>query len=226
MRCLSLMLYLLTAVMLSACDFWPEELKPLADSISQQIGGETTAWRVGGDMVVINVANSPVYTAEPPELESLAAEIAAMAIAHSPGPLESIALTFHAGTVSEDAAKMREFIFLVMDNQPVLQPPFDVEASGPLTLQEIQARFIDDMDVPLTPERRQCVLDQVEQLAHRAGDPETLDPASVELLPAANWHQLDAFGKRLILAQAITTKALFVCSQPPNIQISTALRAA
>jgi hypothetical protein len=34
----------------------------------------------------------------------------------------------------------------------------------------------------------------------------------VELLPAGAWDDLDAFAKRLFLAQAITTKALFACA--------------
>ena len=49
--------------------------------------------------------------------------------------------------------------------------------------------------------------------ARDAGDPETLDPANVEFLTAETWDALDAFGKRLILTQAIITEALFLCAQ-------------
>jgi hypothetical protein len=50
----------------------------------------------------------------------------------------------------------------------------------------------------------------VEKRAHVAGDPETPDPESVDLLSAETWNDLDVFGKRIILTQAVTTKALFV----------------
>jgi hypothetical protein len=52
----------------------------------------------------------------------------------------------------------------------------------------------------------------VEKRAHVAGDPETPDPESVDLLSAETWNDLDVFGKRIILTQAVTTKALFVCA--------------
>ncbi len=212
MRLLFIKLMFLVAILVSACDFWPKELKPLAKSISQQVSGNTTAWLAGGDVVVINVASSPHYRADPLELETLATDIAEQTIAFSPAPLESIALTFHEGAVSEDPEKMREFIFLVMEGQPVLQPHLDVDSTGPLTLLEIQNNFLVHLEESLTNEQRACVPEEVERLAFIAGDPETLDPASVEFLSAETWNQLDAFGKRLILAQAITTKALFSCN--------------
>jgi len=201
-----------TAILLGACDFWPRNLEPLAESITRQVSGETTAWRVGGDVVVINVAGSPLYRKGPAELATVATDIAAQAIGFSTVPLESIAVTFHEGEVSGDPGKMREFIFLVEGKRPVLQPHVDFDATGPLTVAEIGVQnIIDGMDEPLSDEQRECVLREVGERARAAGDPETLDPATVELLPARNWDQLDAFGKRLVLAQVITTKALFVC---------------
>ena len=212
MRFISVMLWLLATIFVSACDFWPKGLEPLAESITQQVSGETTAWLLGGDVVAIDVASSPLYRADPLELEALAIEIAEQTIAFSSAPLESIAVTFHEGAVSEDPEKMREFIFLVMESRPVLQPQLDINATGPLTLVEIRTQFIDRMDESLTREQRDCVLEEVEKLARIAGDPETLDPASVEFLSAETWSPLDAFGRRLILAQSITTKAFFVCN--------------
>ncbi len=146
MRLLFIKLMFLVVILVSACDFWPKELKPMAKSISQQVSGNTTAWLAGGDVVVINVASSPHYRADP------------------------------------------------------------------LTLLEIQNNFLVHLEESLTNEQRACVPEEVEMLAFIAGDPETLDPASVEFLSAETWNQLDAFGKRLILAQAITTKALFSCN--------------
>ena len=213
MRLLSVKLTFLTAILVSACDFWPKDLESLAESISQQVSGEATAWLVSGDIVLIDVANSPSYQEAQTELEALATEIAKQTIEYSAAPLESIVITFHEDEISEDSKKMREFIFLVIENRPVLQPDLDDDATGPLTLIEVQTYFSDVMEESLTTEQKECVLSEVEKLARGAGDPETLDPASVEYLSAETWHALDAFSKRMILAGAITTKALFDCAQ-------------
>jgi hypothetical protein len=87
------------------------------------------------------------------------------------------------------------------------------DATGPLAMEEIEANFLSLMEEPLSEERRECVYREIEERARAAGDPETLDPATVEFLPVAEWAKLDSFGKRLILTQAITTKASFVCIQ-------------
>ena len=89
MRILSFTMALLFTLLLSACDLWPTDLGALADSITQRVGGETTAWRVGGDVVVIDVANSPAYRSTVPELEALATEFAGQAVGASDTPLES-----------------------------------------------------------------------------------------------------------------------------------------
>ena len=218
MRFAPLALGLVLAIFVSACDTWPTELGPLADSITQQAGGDATAWRVGGDVVVIDVANSPAYRSAVPELEALATEFAGQAVGASDTPLESIVVTFHEGDVSDDPGKQHEFIFLVLDDRPVLQPPLDPDATGPLTAGEIRAAMarIDEayesLGEPLSEEHRECVLAEMERRARDAGDPETLDPETVELLATKSWYGLDAFGKRLVLAQAITTKALFACA--------------
>ena len=91
---------------------------------------------------------------------------------------------------------------------------FVFDATGPLTLDEIEANFLRLMDEPLSEEKRECVYGELEDRARAAGDPETLDPATVELLPAGEWDRLDPYGKRLILTQAITTKAFFTCNRP------------
>ena len=67
-------------------------------------------------------------------------------------------------------------------------------------------------------ERRECIRSEVTRLAQLAGDPETLDPASMEYLSAETWNLLDAFGKRIILTQAITTQALFECVSPQGAE--------
>ncbi|MDX2417534.1 MAG: hypothetical protein QNK19_08750 [Xanthomonadales bacterium] len=223
MRLLSIKLMFLVAILVSACDFWPKDLKPLAKSISQQVSGEATAWLVGGDTVVINVAGSPRYRVTQPELEALATEIAGQTIGFSEAQLAAVAISFYEGEVSEDPEKMREFIFLVMENRPVLQPYLDVNATGPLTLDEVQAA-IDRLGESVTGEQRECVRGEMQKRAHVAGDPETLDPASMEFLSAVSaetWNDLDAFGKRIILAQAITTKALFFCVSTQKAEVTS-----
>ncbi|MBT8058242.1 MAG: hypothetical protein KJO33_01530 [Gammaproteobacteria bacterium] len=210
----------LAAILLSACDFWPKDLEPLAESIGRQVSGETTAWLVSGDSIVINVANSPSYRMPQSELEAQATGIAEQAIGYSEAPLEAVVITYYEGEVSDDLEKMREFIFLVMENRPVLQPNLDLDATGPLTVDEIQAAMdrldesYDSLGKSLAGEHRECVVEEVEKRARDAGDPDTLDPASVEFLTPETWNALDSFGKRLILTQAITTKALFACVSP------------
>jgi hypothetical protein len=213
MRLLSATLAVLAAISVSACDLWPRELEQFAQGISRQVSGEATAWLVAGDVMVITVAGSPFYRGAESEVEALATEIAEQAIAFSTTPLESVAITFYEGEVSEDPEEMREFIFLVMENRPVLQPYLDVDARGPLTLAEVQTLFTEVLAESLTADRMECVRAEVEKLARDAGDPETLDPERVEFLAADTWFELDAFAKRLILAQAITTSALFTCGQ-------------
>jgi len=108
---------------------------------------------------------------------------------------------------------MREFIFLVMEKRPVLQPYLDLDATGPLTADEIEVAIdrldeaYDQLGESLTGEYRKCVLAEAEKRAHDAGD-----PGSVEFLPAEPWNKLDAFSKRIFLTQAITSKALFICA--------------
>ena len=216
MRFIAVTLGCLLTMLIGGCDLWPKDLKSLADSIARQVSGETSAWLLSGDIVVIDVAGSPFYREPQPELEATAIDLANQVIVSSTKPLESIIITFHEEEVSEDAERMREFIFLVIENRPVLQPDQDLDASGPLTLDEVQLRFIDPMDDTLTSEQKTCVLGEVARRARMAGDPETLDPANVEFLSAGSWSQLDSFGKRLILAQAITTKAFFVCAEQPG----------
>lgn len=85
------------------------------------------------------------------------------------------------------------------------------DATGPLTIAEVEANSLSRMDGDLIGEQRECLLREIEERARAAGDPETLDPATVEFLPAEGWEHLGRSGRRLILTQVITTKAFFVC---------------
>jgi len=53
-----------------------------------------------------------------------------------------------------------------------------LDATGPLTLAEIEANFLNPMDEPLIGNRRECVFRELGARARAAGDPETLDPAT------------------------------------------------
>jgi hypothetical protein len=203
---------MLAALLLSACHFVPDDLEPLAESIGEQVSGEATAWLVGGDVVLIDVAGSPLFGVTGPELETVAAGIAEQAIDYTDAALVSVAVTFHQGPVSDDPEKQREFIFLVSNGRPTLQPLLDFDATGPLTSEEVQALFIDPMGETLAIQDMDCIMEEVDRLTREAGDPESLDPAAVEFLPTDSWSSLDAFGRRLVLAQAITTNALFSCT--------------
>ncbi len=90
-------------------------------------------------------------------------------------------------------------------------PPYIFDRTGPLTLEEVRVNLVDRMDQELVDARRDCVLREIEERVIAAGDPETLDPSTVDMLPTENWDLLDAEGRRLILSQVITTKAFFEC---------------
>jgi hypothetical protein len=85
------------------------------------------------------------------------------------------------------------------------------DATGQLTLAEVEANFLSRLEQDISERQWECVRREVEERARAAGDPETLDPSTVEMLPADQWQDLDAFGKRLVLSQVITTKAFFEC---------------
>lgn len=203
----------LFVIALSACDFWPRDLEQLSGTITEQVGGKTTSWLVGGDVVVVSIEGSPIWSESLEVLEFEATEIATQAIGSVEVPLESIVITFYEGEATEQPEKMREFIFLVIDDSPVLQPAFDLAASGPMTVDELQTQFLDRMEGVVSDDQRACILNQAELLANRYGDPETLDPAEIEHLSNETWHLLDGFSKRLILGQAIITEASFSCIQ-------------
>ena len=85
------------------------------------------------------------------------------------------------------------------------------DATGPLTLAEVRTNLIDRMDDQPEGDEQECVFREVEERSRAAGDPETLDPVTVDFLPVDNWDLLDAEGRRIILTQVITTKAFFEC---------------
>ncbi len=219
------MLAVLLALLLSACDWWPRSLEPLAESIRQELSGDTEAWLVGGDIAVINVAGSPAFGRPEPELEALALELAEQTIEFVETPLEAVTVTFYRNAMTDEGDDRAEFIFVVEDGQLVHTQLVDPDASGPLTDAELEASidsFEATHDGPgdiWTPEQRDCVLEEAKQRAATAGDPESLDPTTVSSLESVSpltWKALDDFGRRLLLVQVITTEALFACMGEAN----------
>lgn len=94
------------------------------------------------------------------------------------------------------------------------KPFFSVDQNGigPLTMSELQINIPSAIDKYLSNEDRSCALKAIERLAMEAGDPETLNSSSVAYLPdQETWSQLTSSNKRIILAQAITSRAFAVC---------------
>lgn len=96
------------------------------------------------------------------------------------------------------------------------EPPFyriDKNASGPLTMPELQVNIPQELDAQYTESMRTCFLATVKDLASSAGDPESLDPSSVTFLPTdGSWQELTKFHKRNLLAQAIISEAGVLCT--------------
>jgi len=77
---------------------------------------------------------------------------------------------------------------------------------------ELQISIPADLDAMYTDQMRVCFLAKIEELATHAGDPETLDPKKVAFLPTdGTWEELPRSSKRLILAQAIVSRAATLC---------------
>lgn len=86
-----------------------------------------------------------------------------------------------------------------------------LEDSGPLTNDEIQT-FASEME-SLGDKVTDCLVKEAIFNASRIGDPEKLDPSSVELLPVDHWDELDKSAKRNILTQVVISQAIPLCTQ-------------
>ena len=99
------------------------------------------------------------------------------------------------------------------------KPPLfriDVNRRGPLTLKELQVRT--EGNVALTPERRDCYAAKVGELAAAAGDPETADVVALGYVTdGEKWRRLKRDGRRLILAQAIVSRAITYCPETAKV---------
>jgi type IV pilus biogenesis protein CpaD/CtpE len=114
------------------------------------------------------------------------------------GALIALGLLALAGCARDDGPETPMFVV-------------DPDAQGPLTLEELQVSFDNEVGRQLSSREKECVLREVAERAFSAGDPEALDPATVEFIPIDQWGDLDAHGRRIILAQVILTKSFFEC---------------
>jgi|TARA_R110001632_G_scaffold6848_3_gene27590 hypothetical protein len=101
------------------------------------------------------------------------------------------------------------------DGAEISEPPFynvDRNGTGPLTLQELQINIPGELAAYYT-DGGNCLISKIEELAAQAGDPQTLDPSTVELLSdIEDWQKLNRSTKRIILAQVIVSNAGRACS--------------
>ncbi|MEO1243468.1 MAG: hypothetical protein AAFX54_16280 [Pseudomonadota bacterium] len=124
-------------------------------------------------------------------------------------PILTILMLAGCSAGSNDAASTRA-------SMNAEEPPFyriDKNASGPLTMPELQVNIPQELDALYTDSMRACFLATVEDLATSAGDPETLDPSTITFLPTdGSWQELTKFHKRNLLAQSIISEAGVLCT--------------
>ena len=88
----------------------------------------------------------------------------------------------------------------------------DFDSKGPITHEEI-SYFLFSMheSVPLNETQQACLWSTTKERAQIVGDPQTLDPTKIELLPIEKWPRLGKSDKRLILTQVIVNQAILIC---------------
>lgn len=90
----------------------------------------------------------------------------------------------------------------------------DYNATGPLTMDELQINIPASLKEQLSDRKQSCWLREIEKMIEEAGDPATLDLDSIEYLrgtDAETWGGLQPHMKRALLAQAVTSKAITRC---------------
>ena len=110
------------------------------------------------------------------------------------------------------------FLASCSDKESAKEAPFfvvDINATGPLTLVELQINIPEKINAELTESRRSCFFDSVKKRAFEAGDPASLDPDDFPYwngkISRADWSQQSNHMKRVLLAQAIISWAMADC---------------
>lgn len=88
----------------------------------------------------------------------------------------------------------------------------DFDSKGAINHAEI-TYFLSNLheSVFLNEAQQACLWRTAEERASIVGDPQTLDPRKVELLPIDEWTRLGKSDKRLILTQVIVNQAILIC---------------
>lgn len=104
-----------------------------------------------------------------------------------------------------------------MQPEPSREPPMfriDENATGPLTMDELQFNVPASMHGRMSAQTIQCWREAIEEQALEAGDPEQIDPTESEFVSAVKpdqWAALRPHMRRAILAQALMSSALREC---------------
>ncbi|RZV37593.1 MAG: hypothetical protein EX272_05065 [Chromatiales bacterium] len=98
------------------------------------------------------------------------------------------------------------------------EPPFftaDKNATGPLTLAELQIDIPKDVEKWMTESKKSCFMDAVERRAREAGDPAAINPDDFPYwggnVDREKWSQHSNHIQRVLLAQAIVSWAMMDC---------------
>ena len=104
------------------------------------------------------------------------------------------------------------------DDQASDEPPFfvaDMNATGPLTLAELQIDIPDNVERWMTDKKKACFFDAVERRALEAGDPAEIDPDAFPYwggeVSRDEWSRLGRYMQRVLLAQAVISWAMMDC---------------
>jgi hypothetical protein len=98
------------------------------------------------------------------------------------------------------------------------EPPFfvaDRNATGPLSLDELQIDIPDKVERWMTDGKKACFLDAVERRASEAGDPADINPDDFPYwggkVSREDWIEHSAYMQRVLLAQAVVSWAMMDC---------------
>ena len=104
------------------------------------------------------------------------------------------------------------------DDEASDEAPFfvaDRNATGPLTLNELQIDIPDDVERWMTDSKKACFFDAVERRAIEAGDPADIDPDDFPYwggeVSRDDWSQHSSYMQRVLLAQGIVSWAMMDC---------------
>ena len=104
------------------------------------------------------------------------------------------------------------------DDSPAEEPPFftvDENATGPLTLAELQIDIPSDVERWMSKDKKACFMNAVERRAQEAGDPASLDPNDFPYwggnVDQEEWSGHTRHIQRVLLAQAVVSWAMMDC---------------